>query len=155
MRREVLCFLHRAGEVCLAKQKPEMSDDKTGYRCVVDSDESMPLAVSKEIWRKAEAVVLAEDVQQRALIRIHRVSDGSKVELPVFVASHWLQGPAETEYYGPPLWFGAHRALFEEVPEAELMWIPHILAGERFDADVHHKTDEPGDVQLILREPTF
>ena len=154
MRISTVCFLLKGKRVLLAPRKDGFGlGNMTGFGGKVDDGESITQAVTRETGEESELVILARDITQVALIR-RFTFDVQTFEIHVFTARKWSGVPKETAEMGESRWY-AFDALPEAMWEGDRLWLPRVLAGDTFEADVRLDEHDRLTKDIVYRARTF
>jgi len=131
-----LCFLLREEEVLLArKRRGNGAGLLKGYGGKVHTGEIFVDAAIRKLREESSLQVARRDCEQRALITTHAL--GISLRFVVFTSRIWSGTPQDSaEMYGAR-WFPFKKLPFKEMWEGDKLWLPRMLAGEKFEADVY------------------
>jgi 8-oxo-dGTP diphosphatase len=125
-----LVFVVRGGEVLLMRKKRGIGAGKiNGPGGKLDAGEA-PLAGATRETRE-EVCVVPRELAYAGRNRFQFV-DGTAIDVHVFRASDCDGTPSATPE-ADPFWLPVDRIPYAEMWEDDALWLPHLLAGRRFD----------------------
>ncbi len=140
MKLSTLCFCLKGDQVLLAMKKRGFGVGKwNGYGGKVQVDETPVAAAVRELAEESHLVATEAALQQVALIKFYFETE-PLFECSVFLLKDWQGEPKETEEMKPQ-WFAKDQLPFADMWIADCQWIPMILAGQTFEAEVIFNQD--------------
>lgn len=131
VRRAVVVFLIKNGEICLPVKKLKIGAGKrNGYGGGVEEGESWEHAAARETSEEARIKVWPQDLKKIAHLFCHTTTEnGVEVmyDIAVFAAESWLGEPRETKEMGKPEWFPLDKVPIEDLMLADREWLPKTL----------------------------
>ncbi|GER24302.1 hypothetical protein NCCP1664_27970 [Zafaria cholistanensis] len=137
----VLCFVLRAGvggpEVLLGVKKTGFGRGKTvGVGGKVEPGESAAQAAVRELAEETGLVTVPEDLERAGTVAFRfPASPESDMDCTVFLA-RTAKGEAAESAEIAPVWCPVADLPFARMWEDSVLWLPRLLAGERFSATV-------------------
>jgi len=153
MKQATICFCIRENQVLLGmKKKDAFGVGKwNGFGGKVDEGETPKQAAVRELKEESRLVADEDSLRKVAHIRFYFGTE-PKFECHVYLIHDWRGEPRETNEMIPK-WFPLDSLPYADMWAADAAWIPLILAGETFTADIVHTPDGSG-LQEFTREPT-
>ena len=102
----------------------------------VERGETILQCLFRELWEEINITPIRPI--EAGILYCHSEAEGLCMRVHVFRISDWVGEPRVTPYMRP-LWHARERLPFERMHEADRVWMPRLLAGERFCADVHYR----------------
>ena len=128
--RATLLFVVRDGEILLIHKKRGIGAGKiNGPGGRLDPGESTLACALREI--EEELCVVPTGVSHRGELSF-QFTDGYSIHVSVFQASGCKGEPTETDE-ARPLWVPVDRIPYEQMWADDEIWLPMMLAGERFE----------------------
>lgn len=127
--RATLLFVRRGDELLLIRKKRGLGAGKInapGGR--IEPGESAAECAIREVIEELGVTALAVD--ERGELSFQFV-DGLALHVRVFVADRFTGDPVETDE-AIPLWTPVHAIPFDEMWADDQVWMPALLAGQRF-----------------------
>jgi 8-oxo-dGTP diphosphatase len=147
-----LLFVVRDGEILLIRKKRGFGAGKiNGPGGRVDPGESPRACAIREV--QEELRVTPTGVDQRGELKF-QFSDGFSIHGYVFRASGCVGEPVETDE-AIPLWTAVDRIPYREMWADDAIWVPWLLAGERFVGRVLFDGDAMLAHAFDLKPPGF
>lgn len=149
-------FPVRDGQVCMAiKTRGIGKTKRNGYGGgKEDYDANMIACSIREFKDESLAVAKAEDLRQVGFIEVRNLNtDGSlnfTCHLYVALLTDWAGEIQETEEMKDPRMYPISDLPVHEMMQADLTWVPRILAGETFVGSLSCDPD-----QNLVGEPIF
>jgi 8-oxo-dGTP diphosphatase len=146
--RATLLFVVAGGRILLIRKKRGLGAGKiNGPGGRIEDGESALAGAVREV--EEEIGVTPTEVSERGELSFQFV-DGYSIHVRVFRAGGWRGEPVETDE-AVPLWFPLERRPYGEMWADDRVWLPLMLAGERFhgrfifdgDAMVDHRVVVP------------
>ncbi len=136
--RATLLFVVRDGEILLIRKKRGIGAGKiNGPGGRVDPGESPRACAIREV--EEELRVTPTGVDQRGELKF-QFSDGFSIHGYVFLANGCAGEPVETDE-AIPLWTAVDRIPYREMWADDAIWVPWLLAGQRFAGRVLFEGD--------------
>ena len=130
LERATILFVVRGGEVLLIRKKRGLGAGKiNGPGGHIEPGETAEQAAVREV--QEELLVTPTGVEEAGTLRF-QFADGFSMSVRVFRASGCEGEPRETEE-ALPLWTPTGEIPYGEMWGDDAHWLPHMLAGERFD----------------------
>ena len=127
--RATLLFVIKGGEILLIRKKRGLGEGKiNGPGGRLQDGESPAHAAVREV--EEELCVIPQGVQDVGDLRF-QFTDGYSIHVYVFTARDCEGRPRETSE-AIPLWFPIQGIPYEEMWADDVIWVPLMLAGERF-----------------------
>lgn len=151
MKQVTLLFLLKDDQILLAMKKRGFGEGMwNGVGGKVEADESILEAIIRE--SQEEICITPHNASLAGRIRF-TVKGGDEIvehECCVFIATVWEGEPCETEEMKPK-WFNVTDIPYDEMWPDDKLWIPHLIAGELFEATVTTTTKEvlAHDVRIV------
>lgn len=105
-----------------------------------EAGESLLECVVRETHEEVGLTVDTNTLEKCAILNCYAAGE-VYLRVHVFLARSMSGEPVETESM-KPYWWAVYNLPFEHMLEADLLWLPKVLAGEKMCADVHYR--EPG-----------
>jgi 8-oxo-dGTP diphosphatase len=143
--RATLTFLIReergVREILLARKMRKTAEGfLNGYGGMIEEIDTSPAQSAKrELLEEARLIALAADFKKKAIIRFHNITkEGIEFdcEVHVFVLTKWRGKPKSTTEMKNPSWYLCKEIPYEKMAPSDISWLPKILAGEKFFAEV-------------------
>lgn len=151
MKQVALLFLLKDDQILLALKKRGFGEGMwNGVGGKVKAGESILEAATREC--QEEICVTPRDLSLAGRIRF-TVRGGDEIiehECSVFTAAAWEGEPRETEEMKPK-WFNTTEIPYDKMWPDDDLWIPHLIAGELFEATMTTTTKEvlAHDVRVV------
>lgn len=145
MRDTSLVYLIREdGAVLLGRKRRGMGYGKwNGFGGKLEAGETMRECAVRELFEESGIRCGTEDLDFVADIYFHQPSDPTWSHAgAVYFVRHFSGTPQLTEEM-EPRWFRLEELPYEEMWEADKIWLPMLLAGKRLRGTVYF--DEDGD----------
>ena len=132
-RKGVICFLQRDERYLLAHIAYSETDKKwSGIGGFVNEDETLTMAVAREIREEIDAEVVQESLQH-----VGKIIENNELTLHIFIATEWI---GEIKSNEPSIidlqWFTEHDVPYDEMWSDNAYWLPEILSGKIIVATV-------------------
>lgn len=151
MKQVTLLFLLKDDQILLAMKKRGFGEGMwNGVGGKVEAGESILEAAGREC--QEEICVTPRDLALAGRIRF-TVNGGDEIiehECSVFTATAWQGEPCETEEMEPK-WFNVTDIPYDKMWPDDTLWIPHLIAGELFEAMITTTTKEvlAHDIRIV------
>lgn len=161
MRKSTVCFLLRREPVLRRKQvllAPRRDGtgmgNLSGYGGKIDGEETPVEALVRELAEESTLRVEARDLTQVAMVTTF-TAEAPAFQIHVFTGWKWVGTPKVTSEMGESQWFFFNRLPFDRMWAGDRLWLPDILIGKTFEADVH--LDERSELtrDVVYRPRTF
>ncbi|MDP2874377.1 MAG: 8-oxo-dGTP diphosphatase [bacterium] len=155
-----ICFLVRSAEdgtklVCLAEKRRGFRQGKlNGYGGKLEEGETIEACALRETTDESGISPL----QIRKVGEVYFHDPDLIHECHVFVCEQWEGEPVDTDEMVLPHWYRLEEIPFERMGQADPLWIPRVLNGERIRAKFYFDEDNRmfnPTVQLITSEEAF
>ncbi len=125
-----LLFVRRGGDILLIHKKRGLGAGKiNGPGGRIEPGETAMECAVREV--REEVGVTALDVKHVGVLRF-QFADGFSIQGEVFTAAGYEGEPIETDE-AIPQWFPTDKLPYERMWADDQVWMPHLLAGRRFD----------------------
>ncbi len=150
MRETTLCILLREDKVLLAMKKRGFGLGKwNGSGGKFDPEKDIDILSTAIRETKEEIGVQTRDLEKVALLRFRfPYKEDWNQDVHVFLARKRDGEPSESEEMLPK-WFRQQDIPYEEMWDDDKIWLPHILAGKKVEADFIFKEGEKIDKHTI------
>ena len=129
--RANLCFIVKDGRVLLIHKKRGLGAGKVnGPGGKLEPGETALAAAIRET--QEEIGVTPLEIEQRGVLHF-QFADGYSLHCVVFLARDFLGEPVDT-VEATPFWAELGAIPYDKMWEDDQHWLPHMLAGRRFDA---------------------
>lgn len=138
MHGAALAFLLRRRCVLLAQKREGATgiDLWTGYGGKVDGIETIKAALVRELVEESTLVVKESDLFLSAVVTTYQKKI-PQFELNIFTGRKWLGDPQDTAEMHNHRWWPFNRLPLAQMRRGDQQWLPRVLRGEKFEADVH------------------
>jgi ADP-ribose pyrophosphatase YjhB (NUDIX family) len=138
LRVVTLVLLRREGQVLLALKGRDFGEGMwNGYGGKVKDSETVWKCAGRETQEEAEVQV--HWLRRKAYLNFYfgavPIEDGWNQQVQVFECGSWSGTPKETEEMHCPTWFAEDKLPLERMWQFDRLWMPKVLAGEKFAAD--------------------
>lgn len=136
MRDATLCLLVRENQILLAMKKRGFGVGKwNGVGGKVDSQKDKGVLDATIRETKEEIGVLPDKLEKVALLRFRfPYKEDWNQDVHVFLTDKWDGSPEESEEMKPK-WFGIREIPYDSMWDDDKIWLPHILAGKKVEAN--------------------
>jgi 8-oxo-dGTP diphosphatase / 2-hydroxy-dATP diphosphatase len=125
-----LCIVQQGDNVLLGMKKRGFGEGRwNGFGGKVKEGEGIEEAAKREL--REEAGIVAEDLEERGLLKFTFQNDPVMLEVHVFHTPHFTGELVETEEMRPQ-WFEKKRIPFEHMWPDDKFWFPLFLKGKKF-----------------------
>ena len=129
-------LLDGAGRVLLGRKRRGMGVGKwNGFGGKIEPGETMRQCAARELREESGITVRPEDLDLAADLYFDQPSDG-----------RWSHGGME------PRWFSLDQLPYEEMWEADRIWLPQLLAGKQLRGTILFAPDGDHVIQSIFQE---
>lgn len=137
MQRSALACLLREKRVLLAiKNDGTYKGCRAAYGGKVEPSEKVKTAVVREVKEESKLVLREDDLYLSAIITT-LFNNKPRFEMHIFTAWQWKEDPQSTAEMRDPRWFAFDRLPMRQLIPADRIWMPRVLQGEMFNADIH------------------
>jgi 8-oxo-dGTP diphosphatase len=146
VHRATLVFVVRGGEVLLIRKKRGLGAGKVnGPGGKLDPGESILACAIREV--EEELCVTPTGLEQSGELQF-QFTDGYSIHVSVFRADDCDDEPRETDE-AIPLWTALDAIPYDEMWEDDRIWLPLLIAGERFSGRFVFDGDRMLDAALV------
>ncbi|MCL4703825.1 8-oxo-dGTP diphosphatase [bacterium] len=129
-QRATLTFVMQDSHILLIHKKRGLGAGKiNGPGGRIDPGETALACAVREVQEELKITPLG--LSPSGILRFQFV-DGLSIHVQVFTASDWEGEPMETDE-AAPLWTPLDRIPYDRMWEDDRIWIPHMLAGNKFE----------------------
>ncbi len=145
-----LCLVVEEDKVLLGMKKRGFGAGRwNGFGGKLKDGESIWNAALREL--EEESGLVAEDIEERGIVRFHFEGQEKVIEVHIFKASSFSGEPRESEEMSPS-WFSLDAIPFEMMWPSDHLWFPIFLSGQRFVGEVHFDQDGQRTIAYEFRE---
>lgn len=145
--RATLCFLLREREILLIEKKRGLGKGKVnGPGGRFEDGETAEICAIRET--EEELGITPLEPEERGVLRF-AFQDGYSLMAHVFTATDWVGEAVETEE-AVPLWTNLDRIPYRRMWADDVLWLPHMLDGKRFDGSFLFDDDRMLGVDLRI-----
>jgi len=159
MDHATVVFLRRNGQVCLAPKKGHIHDGKkslnagdeklNGYGGKLEEGETPRMAAIRELGEEAHVLGNEEDLVPCAIIDFFWPGNTDKkfdMRVYFFFLDWWKGVPEETEFMGPPEFFGVGTIPYDRMLPADQKFLEPVFQGKYVEGEVWlPKKGDPND----------
>lgn len=140
MKQTTLCYCVTKDQVLLGFKKIRFGAGKwNGYGGKLEEGEAARVAALRELQEESGIVGEDRDLEQMALARFF-FEEQPIFECSIFIIRKWKGEPIETDEMKPQ-WYPIDALPFDAMWDADRVWLPMILRGEKFEADIIFNSD--------------
>ena len=133
MRQATIVYLVKDNQVCLGLKNIGHGQGKwNGFGGKVEDSETVEQAAVREVEEEVHVQVKGGDLEKAA--ELFWYEPGEDWHTHVFVVEKWQGQPSESEEMVRPTWFDFDQIPFQQMWNNDSVWLPKILAGEKFSA---------------------
>lgn len=145
-----LCLVVKDNKVLLGMKKRGFGAGRwNGFGGKLKDGESVLGAALREL--EEESGLVAEDIEERGVIRFHFEGQEKVIEVRIFKASSFFGEPRESEEMSPS-WFPLDAMPFETMWPSDHLWLPIFLSDKHFVGEVHFDHDGQRTIAHEFRE---
>lgn len=140
MKIATLCLLIKNEKITLAKKKRKIGVDKwNGYGGKVESGQTIKESAIEETFDESKGVVINQcDLEKVAICSFYNNNEHPDFEVHIFIVRKWEGKPGETEEMGPPRKFDLDNIPYDEMMDADRLWMPLVLSEKKIEAEIHY-----------------
>lgn len=151
MKDATLCLLLKGDQILLAMKKRGFGVGKwngVGGKIDSEKDKSVMDATIRET--REEIGVVPQNLEKVALLRFRfPYKEDWNQNVHVFLTNNWQGEPQESEEMKPQ-WFPLNEIPYSEMWDDDKIWLPHVLAGKKLEADFIFKEGETIDNHILF-----
>lgn len=144
MRDTSLVYPVRDGKILLGRKRRGMGCGKwNGFGGKIESGETMRECAARELREECGLLARPEDLAAAADFYFHQPSDPSWSHAGLVYFVYRWEGTPRCSDEMEPVWFPLDALPFDQMWEADRIWLPILLSGERLRGTIYF--DEDGD----------
>ena len=153
MKEATLCLLIKNEKITLAKKKRKIGVDQlNGYGGKVEPGQTIEEAAVEETFDESKGfdgskgvIIKESDLEKVAICSFYNSNEHPDFKVHVFIVREWEGEPGETEEMGPPQEFNLDNIPYDEMMDADRLWMSLVLSGKKIKANIHY--DANGEVE--------
>lgn len=142
MRDTSLVYPVRDGQVLLGRKRHGMGDGKwNGFGGKIEAGETMRECAARELREECGLTVRPEALELAADLYFEQPSDRTWSHAGIVYFARAWEGEPRTSDEMEPRWFALDELPYDEMWEADKIWLPMILAGKKIRGTVYFAED--------------
>lgn len=155
MKKSTICFCIRWDEILLGLKKSGFGSGKwNGFGGKIEVEENERSAAVRELREESGLDALPNSLEHSAIITFS-FEGKPAFECFVYLLRSWQGEPREADEMMRPQWFQNSAIPFDQMWAADRMWLPLVLKGRKFIADVDYSKDGTEVRSFSYKETVF
>jgi 8-oxo-dGTP diphosphatase len=139
-KKTCVCFLVHEDNVLLTMKKRGHGEGKwNGFGGKLEADETFEACVTREA--EEEISITPKEFEHVATMFFYSSDPKNNWEVRAFIITKWDGLPDESEEVRPE-WFSRNDIPYEDMWEADRLWLPRVLSGEKLQAEFLFSLDD-------------
>jgi len=151
MKHATLCLVRKNDHVLLGLKKYDWGEGKwNGFGGKIKKGEAVEETAVRELAEEA-GLYTHPDILKKAAVIEFLFNGEAKFRVHIFIVELWVGEPQETDEMTLPKWHPIDRLPFDNMWDADRVWMPEALSDKVFGARIYFTIDgTPGEDEEIF-----